>query len=91
MRSFVDDTDDLCIISDRHPSIQKMVVRIYPASHYGYCMTHLGKNIQNKFHNLKVVSHFYKASKAYDRCEFNDHFNQIRNLVSKAAEALECV
>ena len=66
MRSFVDDTDDLCIISDRHSSIRKMVPRIYPASHYGCCIRHLGKNIQNNFHNSKVVSHFYKAAKAYD-------------------------
>ncbi|XP_015163676.1 uncharacterized protein [Solanum tuberosum] len=47
MRSFVDDTDELCIISDRHPT------------------------------------------KAYDICEFNDQFNQIRDLVPKAAETLE--
>ena len=89
MISFVDDTDELCIISDRHPSIRKMVSRIYPASHYGCCMRHLGENIRNNFHNSKVVSHFYKAAKAYDICEFNDHFNQIRDLVPKAVEALE--
>ncbi|XP_049415329.1 uncharacterized protein LOC125878149 [Solanum stenotomum] len=88
MRSFVDDTDELCIISDRHPSIRKMVSTIYPASHYGCCMKHLGENIRNNFHNSKVVTHFYKAAKAYDRCEFNDHY-QIRNLVPKAAETLE--
>ncbi|KAH0716590.1 hypothetical protein KY290_012745 [Solanum tuberosum] len=60
MRSFVDDTDELCIIFDRHSTIRKM-----------------------------VVTHFYKAAKAYDRCEFNDHFNQIRDLVSKTAKTLE--
>ncbi|KAH0779304.1 hypothetical protein KY290_005731 [Solanum tuberosum] len=53
MRSFVDDTDELCIISDRYPSIRKMVSTIYPASHYGCCMRHLGENIRNKFHNSK--------------------------------------
>ncbi|KAG5621003.1 hypothetical protein H5410_006221 [Solanum commersonii] len=36
----------------------------------------------------KVVTHFYKGANAYDRCEFNDHFNQIRDLVPKAAETL---
>ncbi|XP_049387666.1 uncharacterized protein LOC125851977 [Solanum stenotomum] len=89
MKSFVDDTDELCIISDRHPSIRNMVSTIYPASHYGCCMRHIGKNIRDNFHNAKVVTHFYKAAKAYDRCEFNDHFNQIGDLVSKAAETLE--
>ena len=89
MRSFVYDTNKLCIISYRHPSIRKMVSKIYLASHYGCCMRHLGKNIRNNFHNSKVVSHFYKAAKVYDICEFNDHFNQIRYLVPKAAESLE--
>ena len=69
MKSFVDDTDELLIISDRHPSIRKVVSRIYPASHYSCCITHLGENTPNNFHNSKVVSHFYKASKAYDICE----------------------
>ncbi|XP_015086960.1 uncharacterized protein LOC107030070 [Solanum pennellii] len=55
MRSFVDDTDELCIISDRHPSIRKMVSRIYPASHYGCCMRHLGENFRNKFQNSKAT------------------------------------
>ena len=88
MRICVDDIDELCIISIRHPSIQKMITRIYPASHYG-CMRHLGENIRNNFYNSNVVSHFYKAAKAYDICEFNDHFNQTRDLVPKAVEALE--
>ncbi|KAG5575743.1 hypothetical protein H5410_055877 [Solanum commersonii] len=70
-------------------SIRKMASTIYPASHYDCCMRHLGENIQNNFHNSKVVTHFYKAAKAYDRCEFNDHFNKIRDLVPKAAETLE--
>ena len=51
MRSFVDSTNELCIISDRHPSIQMMVIRIYPASHYGCCMRHLKKNIRSNIHN----------------------------------------
>ena len=63
MRSFVDDTDELCIISDRHPSIRKMVTRIYPASHYGCCMRHLGENIRNNFHNSKVVFDFIKQQR----------------------------
>ena len=57
MRSFLDDTDELCIISDRHPSIQKMVSTIYTSSHYGCYMRHLGEIIRNNFHNSKVVSH----------------------------------
>ncbi|KAG5577474.1 hypothetical protein H5410_057608 [Solanum commersonii] len=73
----------------RHPSIGKMVSTIYPASYYGCSMRYLGENIRNNFHNSKVVSHFYKATKAYDKCEFNNHFNQIRDLVPKAAKTLK--
>nr|XP_004248961.1 uncharacterized protein LOC101267362 [Solanum lycopersicum] len=91
MRSFLDDTDELCIISDRHPSIRKMVLRIYPVSHYDCCMRHLGENIRNNFHNSKAVSHFYKLAKACDISEFNGHFNKIRDLVPKSAETLECI
>ncbi|TMW89737.1 hypothetical protein EJD97_016721 [Solanum chilense] len=80
---------DGTFLKSKHPSIRKMISRIYPASHYGCCMRHLGENIRNNFYNSKVVSHFYKAAKAYDICEFNDHFNQIKDLVAKAAEALE--
>ncbi|KAH0709814.1 hypothetical protein KY284_011241 [Solanum tuberosum] len=50
---------------------------------------HLEENIRNNFHNSKVVTHFYKAAKTNNRCEFNDHFNQIKYLVPKAAETLE--
>ncbi|KAH0761254.1 hypothetical protein KY290_017327 [Solanum tuberosum] len=91
MRSYVDDTDELCIIFDRHSSIRKMVSIMYPSAHYGCCMRHLGENIRNNFHNAKVVSHFYNAAKAYNKVEFYDHFNQIRDMVPKAAEHLESV
>lgn len=89
MRSYIDDTEELCIISDRHPSIRKMVSSVFPASHYGCCMRHLGENIRDNFHNSKVVTQFYQSTKAYDRVEFYDHFNQIRDMVPKAAEHLE--
>ena len=49
MRSFVDDTDELCIISNMHLSIRKTVMRIYPASHYGCFMRHLGKIFEITF------------------------------------------
>ncbi|KAG5605434.1 hypothetical protein H5410_026926 [Solanum commersonii] len=48
IRSFIDDADELCIISNRHPT-----------------------------------------TKEYDRCEFNDHFNRIIDLIPKATETIE--
>ncbi|XP_059289081.1 uncharacterized protein LOC132042573 [Lycium ferocissimum] len=89
MRSYIEDTPELCIISDRHPSIKKAVSIVFPTCHYGFCMRHLGKNLRTTFHNGAVVSQFYKAAKAYNIDVFNDHFNQIRDLVPGAAEHLE--
>ncbi|KAH0652581.1 hypothetical protein KY289_030259 [Solanum tuberosum] len=91
LRSFVLDTPKLCIISDRHQSIRKMVSIVFPLAHYGCCMRHLGENIRNNFHNASVVYHFYKAAKAYNIDVFSDHFNWIRDLVPQAATHLERV
>ena len=89
MRGYVDNTDELYIISDRHSSIRKMLSIVYPSAPYGCCMRHLGENIWNNFHNAKIISHFYNATKAYNKVEFYDNFNQIRNMVSKAAKHIE--
>ncbi|KAL3351948.1 hypothetical protein AABB24_020176 [Solanum stoloniferum] len=91
LRSFVLDTPELCIISDRHQSIRKMVSIVFPLAHYGCCMRHLGENIRNNFHNASVVYHFYKAAKAYNIDVFSDHFNRTRDLVPQAATHLERV
>ncbi|XP_059294527.1 uncharacterized protein LOC132047508 [Lycium ferocissimum] len=88
MRSYIDETTKLCIISYRHPSIKKAGSIVFPTSHYGCCMMHLGENLRTTFHNSKAVSHFYKAAKAYNIDVFNNHFNQIRDMVPGATEHL---
>ncbi|XP_059294550.1 uncharacterized protein LOC132047537 [Lycium ferocissimum] len=87
--NYIEDTPELCIISDRHPSIKKAASIVFPTCHYDFCMRHLGENMRTAFHNGAVVSPFYKAAKAYNIDVFNDHFNQIRDLVPGAAEHLE--
>ncbi|XP_059289382.1 uncharacterized protein LOC132042892 [Lycium ferocissimum] len=89
MRSYIEDTPELCIISERHPRIKKAVSFVFPTCHYGFCMRHLGKNLRTTFHNGAVVSQFYKTAKAYNIDVFNDHFNQMKDLVPGAAEHLE--
>ncbi|KAG5590074.1 hypothetical protein H5410_040588 [Solanum commersonii] len=42
-------------------------------------------------HDKSLVRESHEHGYAYDICEFNDHFNQIRDLVPKAAETLECI
>lgn len=91
MRNYVDDIVELCIIFGSHPSIRKMVSIIYASAYYGCYMRHLGKNIRNNYHNSNVMSHIYKAAEVYNRVEFFDHFNQIRDMVPKAAKHLKRV
>ncbi|KAG5571773.1 hypothetical protein H5410_061539 [Solanum commersonii] len=50
--------------------------------------TALSLDENGRFKYFFEVTHFYKAAKASDRCEFNDHFNQIRDLLPKVAETL---
>ncbi|KAG5630987.1 hypothetical protein H5410_002704 [Solanum commersonii] len=57
-------------------------------------MKHAKSNVRGTHEHRYAVlnaylTHFYKATKAYDICEFNDHFNQIRDLVPNVAETLE--
>ncbi|KAG5630979.1 hypothetical protein H5410_002696 [Solanum commersonii] len=48
---------------------------------------HAKSNVRGTHEHGYAVLNAYP--KAYDRCEFNEHFNQIRDLVPKAAETLE--
>ncbi|KAF3645218.1 putative glycerol-3-phosphate 2-O-acyltransferase 6-like [Capsicum annuum] len=73
---------------DRHPSIPKTSSIFYTLAHFGCCIRHLEDNIQNNFHNERVVTFSYRAVRAYNREEFLDHFNQITDMHPKAAEHL---
>ncbi|KAG5630424.1 hypothetical protein H5410_002141 [Solanum commersonii] len=53
------------------------------------CKVSYWKIYKGMEHVKSSVREHMSTSKAYDRCEFNDHFNQIRDLVPKAAETLE--
>ncbi|KAM3393969.1 hypothetical protein P3S68_002970 [Capsicum galapagoense] len=76
---------------NEHPSIGKTVSIVFPSSYYGCCMRHLGENIRKDFHNGSIVHHFFKAAKAYNVDVFNDHFKQIRDMISGAATHFERV
>lgn len=45
LKSFVLDTPELCIMSDRYQSIRKIVSIVFPSAHYGCCVRRLGLNI----------------------------------------------
>ena len=88
LRRCVEDTKELCFVSDRHPSIPKMGSLFFTSAYFGCCIRHLGENIRNNYHNKRIVTLFYRAAKAYSREEFLDHFNQIADVNPKVAEFL---
>ncbi|XP_060190789.1 uncharacterized protein LOC132620094 [Lycium barbarum] len=87
----VPNTTELCIIFYRHPSIRKMVSKIYSEAHHGCCTRHLAENARNEFHCMDFLGHFYHATKAYRRDVFNDHFEEIRYINAEIADYLENV
>ncbi|XP_055823337.1 uncharacterized protein LOC129891886 [Solanum dulcamara] len=84
-----------CIVNSEgdvsHPSIKKIISKIYTEAHYGVCVRHLGENIRKNFQCGDWMHHFYDAAKAYQRDEFNDHFQQIKDLDMTVAKYLEDV
>ncbi|KAM3236190.1 hypothetical protein P3L10_016227 [Capsicum annuum] len=88
LRSCIEDTKELCFVLDRHPSIPKMDSIFFTSAYFGCCIRHLGENIQTNNHNKRVVTHFYRVAKVYNREKFLDHFNQIIDVNPKVAELL---
>ncbi|KAH0679188.1 hypothetical protein KY284_020273 [Solanum tuberosum] len=72
LRSFVDDTDELCIIYDGNPSIRKMVSTIYHASHYGCCIDTLEKIFEITF----TIQRRLKLLNALDFTRGAGHFSR---------------
>ncbi|XP_049410410.1 uncharacterized protein LOC125873542 [Solanum stenotomum] len=62
----VPDTSELCIISDRHPSIEKTLSKFYSEAYHGCCTRHLGENARKNFHCGAFLGHYYHATKAYE-------------------------
>ncbi|XP_016476708.2 uncharacterized protein LOC107798249 [Nicotiana tabacum] len=83
------DSVELCIISDRHISIENGISKFYPQAHHGFCMRHLAENLRKNFHCGYLLHHYYSASKAYRIDEFNDHFQQIKDNDVRVAKYLE--
>ncbi|KAH0715834.1 hypothetical protein KY284_008739 [Solanum tuberosum] len=87
----VPDTSELCIISDRHPSIEKTLSKFYSEAYHGCCTRHLGENARKIFHCEAFLGHYYHATKAYRRDVFHDHFEQIRIINAEVGDYLENV
>ena len=56
---------DLVFVSDRHKSINKAVLIVFPNALHVHCIYYIGQNVKAKFKHENVHALFYKAAKAY--------------------------
>ncbi|XP_052200909.1 uncharacterized protein LOC127807228 [Diospyros lotus] len=68
---------DLVFVFDRHKSISKAVLTIFPNALHVHCIYHIGQNVKAKFKHENVHCLFYKAAKAYRESEFHELFNEL--------------
>ena len=71
--------EELCIISDRHSSIEKAVSKIFSGAAHGICMYHLLNNLKSTFKKSEstIKDLFFGAAKAYTEKRFNYHIRQL--------------
>ncbi|KAK2646717.1 hypothetical protein Ddye_021912 [Dipteronia dyeriana] len=72
--------DDLVFISDRHPSIEARISKVFPYATLTICCWHFLKNIQKRYHRKDVVTIMDKAAQAYIEFKYNRHIEELRNM-----------
>ena len=74
--------EELCIISDRHSSIEKAVSKIFPGAAHGICMYHLLNNLKSTFKKSDntINDAFFGAARAYTKQGFNYHMKQLEEI-----------
>ncbi|XP_060190841.1 uncharacterized protein LOC132620161 [Lycium barbarum] len=83
--------ENMCIVSDRHESINKAVCRIYPeVAHYA-CIWHLWGNVCKKYKKSHDVLSpvFYSMAKAYTQDDFDELMGKVQKVDMCVAEYLE--
>nr|XP_009596832.1 uncharacterized protein LOC104092855 [Nicotiana tomentosiformis] len=85
----IPDSDDLCIISDRHQSIKTVVANVYTLAHHGFCMFHISMNLKSRYGDCDIIYNFQQAAKAYKLDEFSLYFDAIMESNVKADWYLE--
>ncbi|KAL5557636.1 hypothetical protein UlMin_033847 [Ulmus minor] len=89
LKEIICDTDELALISDRAPSIKKVISTVFEKAHHGACAWHVAQNIKNKFKCADIMGSYWSAVNAY-RCEdFTGYMIEISNRYPRVAEYLE--
>ncbi|XP_060217303.1 uncharacterized protein LOC132644715 [Lycium barbarum] len=83
--------ENMCIVSDRHESINKAVSRIYPNVPHYACIWHLWGNVCKKYKKSHDVLSpvFYAMAKAYTQEDFDELMGKVEKADFRVAEYLE--
>ncbi|CAH9058283.1 unnamed protein product [Cuscuta europaea] len=74
--------NEMVIVSDRHESIAKGVIEVYPECEHGVCIYHLFNNLKTRFKRKtkKMKDSYFEAAKAYTREEFDCHIKELEKI-----------
>ncbi|XP_060182291.1 uncharacterized protein LOC132611950 [Lycium barbarum] len=86
---YIPDSDDLCILSDRHVSITNVVADVYKLAHHRFCMYHITMNLRSKYGDCEILYNFQEAAKAYTLDELSVYFDAIMESNVEAGWYLE--
>ncbi|XP_038889297.1 uncharacterized protein LOC120079207 [Benincasa hispida] len=76
LRCAIGQVHDLVIVSDRHPSIKKVIIIVFPEAFHGICIHHLKANLLVNFKNKDILDIFDKGAKASRESVFKYHWSQ---------------
>ncbi|XP_062112481.1 uncharacterized protein LOC133823641 [Humulus lupulus] len=74
--------EELCIVSDRHESIENAIKNVFPNVTHGVCSYHLFCNIKTKFKTDAEATSiaFHAAAKAYNMEDFEKYMKDLDSL-----------
>ncbi|KAK1398346.1 hypothetical protein POM88_008209 [Heracleum sosnowskyi] len=78
-RKSYDIREDMTIVSDRHESIIKGAIKVYPEVPHVFCIFHLLSNIKSKFkkNSKKIKDAFFSTANAYTVKKFEYHMKEL--------------
>uniref|UniRef100_A0A803N029 TRASH domain-containing protein n=1 Tax=Chenopodium quinoa TaxID=63459 RepID=A0A803N029_CHEQI len=93
IRQFITQREGLCVISDRHASILKIMTALgngweEPHAHHRFCIRHLASDFNSKFKNAHLKNLLGRVADARQKNKFIYQFNRIGALNLEAREWL---
>ncbi|GKD26933.1 uncharacterized protein Tco_1233147 [Tanacetum coccineum] len=93
-RHVVKEREGICLISDRHPGILKVVNEegspwLEPRGFHRYCLRHFINNFNDKFHNSQLKTLAYRAGSQNQVRKFNSIMEEIGQINPQARQWLQ--